>query len=102
MKSVIQNKEDRQCYICKNFLGDFSEKSDLEEHHIFGGPNRTLSEKFGLKVYLCHEHHQNSPESVHNNKDPQYNLLLKQEGQKAFMKQYPDKDFVKVFGKSYL
>ena len=98
----MHRKEDETCFLCIYLHFDYQRRRGLEEHHIFGGPNRTLSEKFGLKVYLCHEHHQNSPESVHNNKDPQYNLLLKQEGQKAFMKQYPDKDFVKVFGKSYL
>lgn len=37
----------------------------LELHHIFGGANRSLSEKYGLVVNLCHECHNEPPEGVH-------------------------------------
>ena len=48
-ESLLQNKESRICYLCARG-GDYSWKTVLEEHHIFGGPNRHLSEEYGLKV----------------------------------------------------
>lgn len=51
-ESLLQNKESRICYLCAR-RGDYSWKQVLEEHHIFGGPNRHLSEEYGLKVYIC-------------------------------------------------
>jgi hypothetical protein len=51
MKSIIQLNKN-YCYICREQTGYIVERRGLEEHHIFGGPNRKLSEKYGLKVYL--------------------------------------------------
>ena len=110
MKSVIQRKEDRQCYICKNFLGDFSEKSDLEEHHIFEGvANRKLSEKYGLTVHLCHECHNEPPNGAHFSKETAD--WLHRIGQQAFeVNRHKEgatweearEEFRKIFGKNYL
>ena len=50
-KSIIQNK-DGCCYMC-DLLGTRQQGYTIEEHHCFGGPNRKLSEKYGLKIYLC-------------------------------------------------
>ena len=59
MKSIIQ--DDRECYVCKNTF--------VEEHHVyFGTANRKLSEKYGLKVWLCPQHHRGRY-GVHHNKD---------------------------------
>lgn len=107
MKSVIQRKEDRQCYICKNFLGDFSEKSDLEEHHVFEGvANRKLSEKYGLKVYLCRHHHtgdiNGSRDAVHSKGDNDFDLKLKQIAQVAFEQNHSREEFMRAFGRNYL
>lgn len=107
MKSVIQNKEDHQCYICKNFLGDWSEKKDLEEHHIFEGvANRKLSEKYGLKVYLCRHHHtgdiNGSRDAVHSKGDNNFDIKLKQIAQMIFETEYGREKFVSTFGKNYL
>lgn len=80
--------------------GDYSTKY-TEEHHIFGGyANRRLSERYGLKVYLCPEHHRTSAEAVHKDKD--INMRLKKLGQNAFNAYFPDKDFREIFGKNYL
>lgn len=107
MKSVIQRKEDRQCYICKNFLGDFSEKNDLEEHHIFEGvANRRLSEKYGLKVYLCKHHHtgdiNGSRDAVHSKGDNNFDIKLKQIAQMIFEQEHGREQFMSIFGKNYL
>ena len=107
MKSVIQNKEDRQCYICKNFLGDPSEKSYLEEHHIFEGvANRKQSEKYGLKVLLCKKHHtgdiEGSREAVHSKGDNDFDIRLKQIAQIVFEQDHSREQFMSIFGKNYL
>ena len=48
MRSILQDKKSGRCYICENWRGDDSIKSNLEEHHIFYGPNRKLAERYGL------------------------------------------------------
>lgn len=90
-KSIIQTE--KECYFCGS-------QRWLEDHHIFGGGNKTKSEKYGLKVWLCHYCHNEPPRGVHHNID---NMLeLRQIGQRAFMEHYPDKDFVFEFGRNYL
>ena len=49
MKSKMQRKDGR-CYLCIKLYGDERMHSILHEHHVFGGPNRALSEAEGLKV----------------------------------------------------
>lgn len=59
-KSILQTN--KECYFCGS-------QNWLEEHHVFNGnPNRTLSEKYGLKVWLCHWCHNEPPNGVHHNK----------------------------------
>lgn len=91
MKSIIQTK--KECFICGYPY--------VEEHHIFGAANRPLSEKYGLKVWLCRTHHNdNKRDSVHFN--PYIMERMHQEGQKAFEKEYPELSFIEIFGKNYL
>ena len=80
--------------------GDCRKFPYLEAHHVFGGANRKKSEEYGLKVYLCLEHHREGPEAVHRNHDMM--RLVQQEGQRAFRLVYPEIDFRKEFGKNYL
>ena len=58
-ESIIQKSEYRQrCYLCMVENGDFSEKADLETHHVMFGQNRReKSEADGLTVRLCRAHH---------------------------------------------
>lgn len=101
MKSIMHNKKDRTCYLCMMLHGDDSMKTVLQEHHIFGGTaNRKMSERYGLKVSLCLDHHLTGTEAVHRN--AKVAVLLKREGQRAFQKRYPNMDFMKTFGKNYL
>ena len=84
-----------KCYLCGS-------RRDLEEHHIFGAANRKKSEKYGLKVFLCHYCHNEPPMGVHHNKA--ISDQLKKVGQTAWMRTYDktERDFVREFGKSYL
>ena len=97
----MHNKDSHTCYLCMKLHGDYSPKRGLEEHHVLGGPNRKLSEKYGLKVYLCGiEHHREGKESVHKNAD--VSRMVKEDAQRAFERIYPNKDFRAIFGKNYI
>lgn len=89
--SIIDNE--RRCFLCGSVRW-------LERHHIFGASNRKKSEQYGLWVYLCHFCHNEPPNGVHHNKT--HMLLLKKIGQDAFQKTYPEKNFLKEFGRNYL
>jgi hypothetical protein len=91
MRSIIQIE--KECFICKSPY--------VEEHHIYGGANRKNSEKYGLKVWLCHRHHNEPPDGVHFNKA----LMdyLHRYGQVKFEETQGTRDFfMQIFGKNYL
>lgn len=98
MKSIMQ-KDDGVCYLCRKLNGDINPKNTHEHHAIFGTAGRPLSEKYGLKVYLCYEHHVLGPEAVHNNHKNA--RIVQADAQRAFEEHFPDKDFRKIFGRNY-
>lgn len=81
--------------------GDDSWKDVLHEHHVFfGWANRRLSEKHGLKVYLCLNHHEIGKEAVHVN--AKINKMLQAYAQRKFEEKWPNKDFISIFGRNYI
>ena len=97
MKSIMQRDLDR-CFLC----GRNGCSEPLEEHHVFFGRNRKLSEADGMKVMLCaHRCHRSGRESVH--KCLRTDRFLKAEAQKVWEDTYGNrKDFIARYGKSYL
>lgn len=94
MRSIMEKSKAQECYIC-GFNGY------LEVHHIFfGTANRKKSDKYGLKVHLCHAHHRDSKEGVHFNKE--LDKLLKTKGQQIFERIHSREKFMQEFGKNYL
>lgn len=93
MKSIIQDT--KECYITGSTF-------NLNSHHVFGGSNRKLSEKFGLKVWLRADWHNMSDYGVHFDKP--FDDDLKKEVQKKAMKYYnwTTEDFIGIFGRNYL
>lgn len=94
MKSIMQ--EEKCCYVCGTTTW-------LEEHHVFEGiANRKLSEKYGLKIYLCHKHHNEVPDGIHF--DKWLRDRIKQEAEKRFIEYYNSsiEEFIKIFGKNFL
>lgn len=91
MDSIIQNY--KECFMCHR-------TGDLHCHHVFGGPNRKWSEKYGLKIWLCPEHHNMSDAGVHFNKA--LDLQIKQIAQREFEDTYTREDFMRIFGRNYL
>lgn len=63
-KSIIQTE--RECYICRRWYAVKTTRG-LEEHHVLNGPLRSFSERHGLKVWLCHKHHNEPGMSPHYN-----------------------------------
>lgn len=95
-ESILQKGD--CCYICGR-----TGPERLDKHHIFGGANRNLSEKYGLTVKLCHcSCHIFGEYSVHTN--AAINHFLQAKAQRRAMKVYgwTEDEFRKIFGKSYL
>ena len=95
MKSIIQNK--KRCFICERETG-------LEEHHVFfGTANRKLSEKDGLKVWLCYEHHRGT-NGVHGKNGHTLDCYIKSIAQMRYMEYYgkTKEEFIKRYGRNYL
>ena len=77
-KSILQ--KEKRCLICHTTM-------NLHCHHVFEGWGvRQISEKYGLKVWLCALHHNASNESVHLNQT--LNRKMKRWAQKKAMKHY--------------
>ena len=92
MDSIIQSE--KECFVCGTTY-------NLHSHHcLYGTANRKQAEKYGLKVWLCQEHHTGAS-GVHFNKD--LDLYLKKLSQEAFEGKYGARnEFIRVFGKNYL
>lgn len=100
--SIIQDKKERTCYLCMLMDDDYRQKPVLHEHHIFGGRHRPDSERYGLKVYLCPEHHITGRYAVHNSLHPEARNLMHRIGQREFEKTHTREEFRKIFEHDYL
>ena len=88
---MLNHKEDG-CYICK--------RPYVHKHHIFEGMNRKMSEKYGMVVYLCPEHHNMSDKGVHF--DKALDLELKRQAQRQFEETNSREEFIEIFHRNYL
>lgn len=91
--------EMKTCFLCGR--NGYSDR--LEKHHIFGGPNRNLSDKYGLVVWLCGDRcHRNGKQSAHQSSSTR--LMLHKYGQMKWMRENNGtiEDFRSLFGKNYL
>ena len=86
MKSIINTKKG-ECFLCGRI-------THTEEHHIFGGQNRKLSEKYGLKIQACPLCHRGD-DGVHGHTEKSKDLRhgLKMSGQLAFENYYETKKY---------
>ena len=92
MKSIIQHE--RECLICGSW--------NVEEHLIYFEENHEkISEKYGLKVWLCPSHCYGT-NGVYGKNGYKLDLELRQLGQKAFEWEHSRNEFIKLIGKNYL
>ena len=96
MNSIITGNEKGKCFICGRHM-------PTESHHIFfGTANRKLSDKYGLKVDLCHECHNEPPNGVHFS-NIQCRFLQKIAQSEAMRYYGWSKDeFMQIFGRNYI
>lgn len=99
-KASILHCKDGTCYLCMKLKEDYRIYPVVHEHHIYDGPNRSISEAEGLKVYLCLEHHIWGPCAVHNNKENM--RLLQMDGQRAYERTHTREEFMELIGRNYL
>ena len=87
--------KDKKCFFCGN-------TQNLHVHHcISGTANRKKSEQYGLKIYVCHHHHNLAKKSIHQ--DESMNLQVKRFAQQYFLDNIGDMAlWLKEFGKSWL
>lgn len=85
-------REKSECYYCGRW-------DDIEVHHVFGGvANRRMSEKYGLKVDLCPACHR----KAHSWQGEEMRQELHEEFQDKFEREHSRKEFIELFGRSYL
>ena len=80
-------------------LEDDHSVKPVEEHHIFDGPRRKISEELGLKVYLCPEHHRTGKASVHGNMYRR--RFLQRIAQGKYEETHSRQEWMRLMGKNY-
>ena len=88
-KSILQ--QEKCCMACKT-------TRNLERHHCFLAARRKTSEKWGLWVWLCHDHH-TGRNGVHFNRE--FMEELQEYAQTVFEGLYGYEEFMQEFGKNY-
>lgn len=74
---------------------------NVEEHHVFFGADRPISDKYKLTLPLCNKHHTGSADCPHMNRI--IDLALKCWAQSIYEREIGDRnDFRREFRKSYL
>lgn len=86
-------KDTKHCYVCGS--------PNIQIHHCFyGTANRKISDKYGLTIPLCQEHHTGRT-GTHFNKE--LDTHLKKFAQEYYEEHYGTREEFRVeFGKSYL
>lgn len=93
----IQLQDTKECWVCGT-------TQNLEGHHVYeGNGRRPKSEKYGLKAFFCHNHHnENIPGDAGVHHNAVLDGTLKRMAQRKFEEVYSRDLFRKEFGKSYL
>lgn len=84
------------------FLHDEHCGGRIELHHIFPGANRKASDRYGMTVYLCHNHHNEPPYGVHFNKEQMKVLQIAGQRRLMAVRGWTVDEFRKHFRKSYI
>lgn len=97
--SILQDHEDKRCYLCMMMNGDHRVKQ-VEQHHIYPGKLRQISDQNGFTCNLCPKHHRTGKHAVH--KDHNMLLLLQAICQEEYEKTHTREEFVSLTGKNYI
>ena len=91
--SIFDDDSLEKCYLCGKY-------GPVEEHHVFSGPCRPISTRYGFVVHICRECHS----LIHDSeKCKDMKLHLHQEGQKIYEQRIGNRRaFIREFIRSYL
>lgn len=91
--SIFDDDSLEKCYLCGKY-------GPVEEHHVFSGPCRPISTRYGFVVHICRECHS----LIHDSeKGKDMKLRLHQEGQKIYEQRIGNRRaFIQDFIRSYL
>lgn len=99
-KASILHTKDGTCLLCMLLNNDYRMKGIVQEHHIYNGPNRKISEEQGFKAYLCLEHHTAGAAAVHNNHENM--RYLQRYCQRVYETEHTREEFMELIGRNYL
>jgi hypothetical protein len=99
MESIMQ-QERGTCYLCVRLHNDYRCWQSRETHHVYDGPNRSVSEANGFTVKLCIPHHRTGTEAVHN--DIHTMRLIQADVQREYEKTHTRQQFMQLIGRNYL
>lgn len=92
MKSIISNDKEDICFWCGRW-------GSMHTHHIFGGPDRKVSDRYRLVVHLCIFCH----DKVHGKDGELMMETLHRIGQETYEEQIGTREqFMSEFRRSYL
>ena len=83
-------QDERKCFIT-------GYEGRLDRHHVYHGPRRKASEKWGCWCWLRHDIHM----ELHQ-QNPELDRMIKRVCQERFEEKYSHEEFMEVFEKSYL
>lgn len=96
----ILHKKDGTCYLCIKLDSIYCKYPVTHKHHVYGGPNRRISEENGFTVNLCPGHHEFTEAAVHRNYE--YMRLIQEDCQREYEKEHTRQQFMDLIGKNYL
>lgn len=91
MKSIIEGDTKHKCYLCGHYI-----LHGHVHHCIHGTAGRIKADKYGLTVHLCPDCHRSLTDK--GLKDH----YLEETAQKYFEQKYSHKEWMTIFGKSYI
>ena len=70
----------------------------VEQHHVWAGSYRNASERYGLKVYMCHDHHM----KLHENETDMMKMRAFAQGYAMAYYGWTLEEFMEKIGRSFL
>lgn len=109
-ESIVQVTGRKECCLCRMeaiMHGQYGElpSEGLHKHHIiYGRGRRSISDQWGLWVWLCPDHHEFGAAAVHGGSEEskENDRLLKSIAQRAFEKKFGYEKWMELFTQNYI
>ena len=95
-RSVFPGDDIKVCYRCGLMCKSYE---NFEEHHVFGGSSRQVSDKYGLFIHVCRDCHN----FIHSKEGKECREHLHKVGQEIYEERFGSREkFIEEFIRSYL